>query len=67
MRLNSHFLTGSAPQSLTAQPELSSPFLDEKLNNTRILVTSGERLTLNCRVDRHQVSSVQISKKLLNS
>ena len=32
-----------------------SPFLDEELNNTMVMVTTGEDLTLNCRVDRLQV------------
>ena len=35
-----------------------SPFLDEELNNTMVMVTTGEDLTLNCRVDRLQVMLV---------
>ena len=42
-------------QSSTKHPELSSPFLDQDLNKTRVTASSGEQLTLNCRVDRHQV------------
>ena len=37
-----------------------SPFLDQELNNTIVLVTTGEDLTLNCRVDRLQVILVKI-------
>ena len=44
-----------------------SPFLDVELNNTMVMVTTGEDLTLNCRVDRFQVLLViiQIQDKSL--
>ena len=32
-----------------------SSFLDQELNNTMVMVTTGEDLTLNCRVERFQV------------
>ena len=32
-----------------------SSFLDQELNNTMVMVTTGEDLTLNCRVQRFQV------------
>ena len=42
--------------TFTADTKLHhSPFLDQELNNTMIMVTSGEDLTLNCRIDRKQV------------
>ena len=41
--------------------KLRSSFLDQELNNTMVMVTTGEDLTLNCRVQRFQVI------KLLNS
>ena len=37
-----------------------SSFLDQELNNTKVMVTTGEDLTLNCRVDRLQVRLVKI-------
>merc|ERR1719232_1619384 len=38
-----------------------SSFLDQELNNTKVMVTTGEDLTLNCRVQRFQKSIVSWS------
>ena len=38
-----------------------SSFLDQKLNNTLVMVTTGEDLTLNCRVKKFQVCSIKLS------
>ena len=54
-----HHSHGHVSERRTRMPRdkkhLQSPFLDSDLNNTMIVVSTGEDLTLNCRVDRFQV------------
>ena len=53
--------------TFTADTKLHhSPFLDQELNNTMIMVTSGEDLTLNCRIDRKQVRQRKTKRFLLS-
>ena len=43
-----------------------SSFLDQELNNTMVMVTTGEDLTLNCRVQRFQVILLNSMQVLLS-